>query len=438
MRDPDADSHAGARAPRHECLLSGCGAEQGIGRVPDEAVDAAYTGPVRDRLERREEIDHDTLDRFLSARGRERRTLIRAGGLLGLFAAAGRLFSGVARADAHRGAPLFPARGGKVHTVESTPATVRLGVFDTTLPNVLEIEPGDTIAYPGTWSHFLNKLQPGVPIDELARLRAANPGKGPHSIIGPIGVKGAEAGDALEVQFLSFKPAPWAATFHNPGSLGTGALPDLFTDGQVKYVQLDLARMRTRFTEDIELSLSPFQGTFGVAPPDGFFALKDGVASSVPPGPHGGNMDLRELGAGTRVFLPVWRPGAKIYTGDSHALQGDGEVNLTALETAMHEARVRVLLHKQVGLAWPFAETETHWIAMGMDKDLATAQRIALINAIDFLARRAALSRADAYALCSVAVSFRVTQVVDINKGVHAMIPKSIFSARLSGRMSIA
>jgi acetamidase/formamidase len=434
----DAYDHGG-REHHRDCLLSGCGVDQGIGRIPDEVTDAFFRGRTRDRLERREEIDRDALDRFLSARGRERRALLRAGGLLGLFTAAGRLFSGVARADVPRGKPLFASGGGgKVHVVESTPATVRLGVLDTTLPNILDISPGDTLVYPRTWSHFLNKLQPGVPIAELARLRVENPGKGPHSIIGPVGVKGAEPGDALEVQFLSFKPFAWAATFNNPGSLGTGALPDLFTDGQVKYVQLDLARMRARFNEDIELSLSPFQGTFGVGPPDDFFAMKDGVASSVPPGPHGGNMDLRELGAGTRVFLPVWRPGAKIYTGDSHALQGDGEVNLTGLETAMQELRVRVLLHKQAGLKWPFAETESHWIAMGMDKDLATAQRIALINAIDFLGQKAGLSRADAYALCSVGVSFRVTQVVDINKGVHAMIPKSIFSSRLAGHMSIA
>jgi acetamidase/formamidase len=436
MRDPgDHDLHEQHR----DCLLSGCGADLGIGCVPDAVTDALYRGRTRDRLEHRDEIDRDALDRFLSARGRERRALLRAGGLLGLFTAAGRLFSGVARADSLHGKPMFTVSGGgKVHVVESTPQTVHLGVIDTTLPNVVEIDPGDTVVYPRTWSHFLNKLQPGFPIAELARLRVENPGKGPHSIIGPVGVKGAEPGDALEVQFLSFKPFGWAATFHNPGSLGTGALPDLFPDGQVKYVQLDLAHMRARFNENIELSLSPFQGTFGVAPPDDFFAMKAGVASSVPPGPHGGNMDLRELGAGTRVFLPVWRPGAKIYTGDSHALQGDGEVNLTALETAMQELRVRVLLHKHAGLKWPFAETETHWIAMGMDKDLAAAQRMALINAIDFLAQRAALSRADAYALCSVGVSFRVTQVVDINKGVHAMIPKSIFSPRLVGQMSVA
>jgi acetamidase/formamidase len=365
--------------------------------------------------------------------------VLRAGGLLGILAAAGSLFTRVAAAARPEpsGAP-GPAGGGRVHTVDSTEATVRLGVFDTTLPNVVEIDPGDTIVYARTWSHFLNKLQPGVPIAELARLRLANPGKGPHSIIGPIGVKGAEPGDLLEVQFLALQPEPWAATFNNPGSLGTGALPDLFPDGQVKYVKLDLARGKTRFTDDIELPIGPFQGTFGVAPPEGFFSMKDGVVSSVPPGPHGGNMDLREMTSGSRLFLPVWRPGAKIYTGDSHALQGDGEVNLTALETAMREVRVRVLLHKGVDWKWPFVETATHWIAMGMDKDLATAQRIALVNAIDFLSRRAGLSRPDAYALCSVGVSFRVTQVVDINKGVHAMIPKDLFSPRLARQMSIA
>jgi acetamidase/formamidase len=149
-------------------------------------------------------------------------------------------------------------------------------------------------------------------------------------------------------------------------------------------------------------------------------------------------MDLREMGVGTRLFLPVWKPGAKIFTGDSHALQGDGEVNLTALETAMQEVRVRVMLHKQVGWQWPFVETDTHWIALGMDRDLNVAHRIALLSAIDFLAKRAGLTRLDAYALCSLAVSFRVTQVVDVNKGVHAMIPKSIFHPRLAAKMSIA
>jgi acetamidase/formamidase len=422
------------------CTMSGCGEVELTARLRSEIGDELYRGSRRDRLEHMEEVNRDTLERFLEARSRERRAFLRAGGLFGLLAAAGSLFGSVARAD-----PLRPSRrllaeagGGRVHVIESSQKTVRLGVIDSTLPNIVDVEPGDTVVYPDTWSHFLDKMQPGVPIDELAKLRLANPGKGPHSIIGPVGVKGAEPGDLLEVRFLAVKPVGWAANFNNPGSLGTGALPDLFADGQVRYVKLDVARMTTQFSDDIRLPLAPFQGTFGVSPPDGFFGATGGVVSSVPPGPHGGNMDLREMGAGTRLYLPVWKPGAKIYTGDSHALQGDGEVNLTALETAMKEVRIRVLLHKKAAWQWPFVETDTHWIALGMDKDLGVAHRIALLNAIDFLSRRGGLSRLDAYALCSVAVSFRVTQVVDINKGVHAMIPKSIFAPHLAAKLSIA
>ncbi len=250
-------------------------------------------------------------------------------------------------------------------------------------------------------------------------------------------MRGAEPGDALEIRYERILPEPWAANFNNPGALGTGALPELFSDGQVRYFELDLGRGTTAFSPDIELPLSPFQGTLGVAPPPGLWGVPGDVWSSVPPGPHGGNIDLRELSEGTSLFLPVWRKGAKIYTGDSHALQGDGEVNLTALETAMQELRIRVLLHPRAGLRWPCAETGTHFIALGMDADLTAAFRLALENAIDFLVRRAGLSRLDAYALCAVAVSFRITQVVDVHKGVHAMIPKNIFSERARAAITI-
>jgi acetamidase/formamidase len=143
------------------------------------------------------------------------------------------------------------------------------------------------------------------------------------------------------------------------------------------------------------------------------------------------------MGEGSRMFIPVWQPGGRIYTGDSHALQGDGEVNLTALETAMEELRVRVLLHENAGWRWPIAETASHWIPLGLDKDLGNAFRIALESAIEFLVKRAGLTPLDAYALCSLGVSFRVTQVVDINKGVHAMIPKSLFSEASRSRITI-
>jgi acetamidase/formamidase len=422
------------------CALSGCGEATGSWRVRDEVMEELCRGRERDRLAHMEEVDPATLDAFLTARGRERRALLRSGGLAGALAVVGRLFSSVARADAPRAGPerFLAAAGGKVHTVPSSEKTVRLGVFDSTLPDILQIDPGDTIVYPDTWSHFLNKLQPGTTIEQLADLRVKNPGKGPHSIIGPVGVRGAEPGDALEIQFLRVQPVDWAANFNNPGSLNTGALPDVFPEGQVRYFKLDWARRTTAFSDDIHLPLAPFQGTIGLSPPDGFFGATGGVVSSVPPGPHAGNMDLREMGEGTRLYVPVWKAGGRIFTGDSHALQGDGEVNLTALETAMKELRIRVLLHKNAGLTWPFVETETDWIALGMDKDLGVAHRIALLSTIDFLSRRAGLTRLDAYALASVAVSFRVTQVVDANKGVHAMIPKRLFAPALAKRMTVA
>jgi acetamidase/formamidase len=308
---------------------------------------------------------------------------------------------------------------------------VRLGVIDSTLPDILEVDSGDVVVYPDTWTHFLNRVQPGVSIEELAQMRRDNPGKGPHSVIGPVGVRGAEPGDMLVVRFLRLLPIDWGVNFNNPGDLGTGALPEEFPDGQVRYFDLDLEAMTAQFLPGISLPLAPFQGVFGVAPPQG------GVVSSVPPGQHAGNVDLRDLNEGAILYVPVWQPGGKMYTGDSHALQGDGEVNLTALETAMREVRVQVSLHKQVGWQWPFAETDTHWYALGMDRDLGEAFKIALRNTLDCLERRAGLTRLDAYSLASMAVSFRVTQVVDIAKGVHAMIPKSLFGEDLPKTISI-
>ena len=214
----------------------------------------------------------------------------------------------------------------------------------------------------------------------------------------------------------------------NPADLGTGTLPEMFSQGQVRYLNFELAHMRAEFVPGINVPLRPFQGTIGVAPPEG------GVVSSVPPGQHGGNIDLRDLTEGTLLFLPVWQLGGKLFTGDSHAAQGDGEVNNQAIDTAMREVRLRVRLHKQVGWQWPFAETAEHWIALGIDADLNEAFRIATRNVIAFLERRAGLAPLDGYSLASIAVSFRVTQFVNQTRGVHAMIPKALFSAeRLAG-----
>jgi acetamidase/formamidase len=392
-----------------------------------------------------DEVSQEHLDGYLTARGRSRRMLLRASSFMGALAAVGPWFTGLGKLAAAETAQATHPSGskgntteGKVHVVESSEKTVHLGVFDTNLAPIVTIESGDVISFPNTWSHFLNQLQPGVPVDKLAELRKSNPGKGPHSIIGPIAVSGAEAGDVLEIRYKRIKPVTWGAVFNNPGSLGTGLLASDYPEGQVKYLDLDLKKMTGKFASNISVPLQPFPGTLGVAPPDGYYPqLSPGVTSSVPPGPHAGNVDLSELREGASLFIPVWKPGALIYTGDAHAVQGDGEINLSALETRFEELRIQVVLHKQKNFAWPIAETSTHWILLGLDKDLNVAMTMAARNAIKFLASRAGMTELDAYALCSIAVSFRVTQVVDIVRGIHAMIPKSLFSGELRQKIAV-
>ncbi|MGI9146996.1 MAG: acetamidase/formamidase family protein [Chloroflexota bacterium] len=396
-------------------------------------VSEAAFGLRADRLLNSDELDLEALDWTRRARAEARAWLLGGVGVFGLLASvAGHLRLG-AGGSGGSGSGAWSGGDGRVHTLPSTPETVRLGVFDTTLKDVLQIDSGDVVAYPDTWSHFLNRLQPGLDIDAIARLRREQPGRGPHSIIGPVGVRGAEPGDMLAIEFQRLVPVDWGATFVNPGDLGTGTLPDAFPSGQVRYLDLDVAGMQAQFLPGISVPLAPFQGTFAVAP----VAAGDGVVSSVPPGQHAGNIDLRDLNEGSILYIPVWQTGAKLYTGDSHAAQGDGEINNQALESAMREVRVRVVLHKQAGWAWPFAETAEHWIAMGTDADLNAAFRIATRNAIDFLHRRAGLNRLDAYSLASIGVSFRVTQFVNQNRGVHALIPKALFSPERRRSISI-
>ncbi len=435
----------------HNCGdLFGCGDEKGTGVLREDLKDAAFSRRASDRLLHMEEVDQERLDGYLTARGRSRRTLLRASSFMGALAAVGPWFSQLARAADFTGSAESGAHPsgsgesaeakdeGRVHVIESNNETVHLGVFDTNLAPIVKIDSGDSVSYPNTWSHFLNQMQPGVPVDKLAELRKSNPGRGPHSIIGPVAVNNAEPGDVLEIRYKRLKPFPWGAVFNNPGALGTGLLPADYPQGQIKYLDLDLKKMNAQFAPNINVPLKPFQGTLGLAPPDGYYPpVSPGVTSSVPPGPHAGNVDLSEMSEGSTMFIPVWKPGALIYTGDSHAVQGDGEISLTALETRMQEVRIQVVLHKQKNFAWPVAETPTHWITLGLDKDLNVAMQLAARNAIKFLATRANLSELDAYALCSIAVSFRVTQVVDIVRGVHAMIPKSLFADELRKKIAV-
>jgi acetamidase/formamidase len=312
----------------------------------------------------------------------------------------------------------------KFHRLIASPQTVHTGFFDAALPPVLTIESGDTVVM-NSMMLMDGRLRCGMSLEELiaARRYYVERRLGPHTLTGPIFIQGAEPGDVLEVRIQKFLLADGGVNYHFPGEMGIGGLPEDFPDGQMKSFKLDLERMETIFSRGIVLPLKPFFGVMGVAPRPG-----EKRTSSVPDY-FGGNIDNKELVAGTTLFLPVQVPGALFSAGDAHAVQGDGEVDVTAIETAMDEAVLEFFVRKDLKLERPMAETPTHWITMGFHPDLDEAVKIALRDAIRFLSKSRGLTQDDAYALSSLAVDLRVTQIVDGNKGIHAMIPKTIFKS---------
>jgi acetamidase/formamidase len=423
--------------------MFGCSEHEDHRRIDDALTDHLATPKRLDRLSRTDALNADGVKNAWESRRISRRGFLVSTGAMALAAAAPSILT-MPVAAAERDGSVGPTT-----TIESIPGeTVHIGQFRMDLPDIATVNSGDIVRFPNTLTHFYGALQPGLTIQQIAQLRLDNPGKGPHSIIGPVAVRDAKLGDMLEVRFRKLTPINFGANFHNPVIPGirTGALPDEFPAGQVMFFNWDDDSKSTQFRPGIKIPLAPFQGTFGIAPRG-----TDMVISSVPPGQHAGNIDLREMVAGSRLFIPVWRDGARMFTGDSHVAQGDGEVNLTAIESAMKEIEVQVVLH-QGALAsvaeddrWPMVETDTHWICVAEGKpvpDQATAFRSAFIralhNTINFLSTKAGLTRDDAYALSSIAVSFRITQVVDVNIGVHAMIPKALFDEELRQSIQVA
>ena len=310
---------------------------------------------------------------------------------------------------------------GRTHTLVATPQTVHTGFFDSTIPPVLTINSGDTVVL-DTLMLMDNQLLAEMTVEELLALRQsyADRGMGGHTLTGPIFVTGAEPGDVLEVRIGKLVPVDWGVNYHLPGRLNAGGLPEDFPDGAFKTLRLDLAGMLTTLAPGVRVPLKPFLGVMGVAPRPG-----ERRPAAIPDY-FGGNIDNRELGEGAILYLPVSVQGALFSTGDAHAAQGDGEVNVTAIETALREAVLQFVVRKDMRLERPMAETLTHWITMGFHRDLDEAVKIALRDAIQFIVRTARISRDDAYALASLAVNLRVTQIVNGNKGIHAMIPKAV------------
>jgi len=326
------------------------------------------------------------------------------------------------------------------YSLPATPQNVQWGWYDPNEKPRLVISSGDTVSIE-TISHSLGRIKPGADMDEIVKLRKENDGGGPHSITGPIYVSEAEPGDTLEVRILKIVPKQDAFNFNLPGKdfPTVGLLAAEFPVGFVRYYKLDLAKMQTEFKPGIVIDLQPFPGTFavGVDPnePDAKAGppIRDakGRTSTLRPWKNGSNMDLNELQAGATLYLPVFLKGGLIWTGDSHCRQGNGEVNLTALECAYREIEIQPIVRKDLKTEWPWAETKTDWIFMGYDEDLNQAMKIAVQQTVHWLATQqiVPMSREEAYALTSIVGDCRVTQVVDIRKGVHCMIPKRVFSA---------
>jgi acetamidase/formamidase len=317
----------------------------------------------------------------------------------------------------------------RTHVLKASPTTVAWGHYHAKTPPVSRIKSGDSVEFTTLLTSSPTRLEgAGVLPEQVEQAlrdiykEVKDKGPGGHILTGPVFVEGAEPGDVLEVRIRSIKLAiPYSYNGFGPRS---GTIPEDFPTSKMKIIPLDLERMVAPFGEGIEIPLKPFFGSMGVAPPE-----TSGRVSSAPPGIHAGNLDNKELVAGTTLFIPVHVPGALFEVGDGHAAQGDGEVDITALETSL-VGTLEFVVRKDLHLKWPRAETPTHFIAMGIDKDLDEAMKIAVRECVDLLVQEKKLSREDAYMLSSTAVDFHITQVVDGTKGVHAMVPKSIFKKR--------
>ncbi|PUB19152.1 acetamidase/formamidase family protein [Yoonia sediminilitoris] len=303
--------------------------------------------------------------------------------------------------------------------LQASPQTCHWGYFDAGMTPVIEVQSGDEITLetvsggpdmlPGDGFHVPPEL-----LEIHARGVPAMPG---HILTGPVAVAGAAPGDLLQVDILDVQlRQDWGYNMIRPLA---GTLPYDFNARHRTIIPLDADRNEATMPWGLKLPLSPFFGVMGVAPPPGW-----GRISTIEPRVHGGNLDNKELVAGTTLFLPVNVDGALFSAGDGHGAQGDGEVCVTAIETAL-KGRFRLTVRKDLDVCYPFAETPTHLITMGMDPDLDVCVQMALRDMIVKVSARAGITREEAYMLCSLAGDLRITQTVNGCKGVHMMMAKA-------------
>jgi acetamidase/formamidase len=305
--------------------------------------------------------------------------------------------------------------GKRMHMLPATLETTQWGWFNNAQPPVLRIKSGDTVVLE-TMMHSHNQVVPGTTIEQIKKTRTDFPGRGPHTLTGPIFIEEAQPGDVLKVTLNKIVPRAYATNFNVPGMFGQ--FPNVYTDGQVKYVYLDLEKMTTEFLPGIVIPLRPAPGTLAVA------RKEPGQYSSVPPGEFAGNMDIRDFVVGSSLYVPVHVAGALLWTGDSHAGQGNGEVNLTALETAYREFNITVEVIKGKPIDWPRIETTASWIGMGFDTDLNKAWDQAKAETIKLLSEVRNIPAAQAATLMPTVADCRVSQVVNVKKGIHCLVSK--------------
>jgi acetamidase/formamidase len=314
-----------------------------------------------------------------------------------------------------------------LHHIAATPETTRFGIFDASFPPVLTVHSGDTVTFECVSGgvEVMPDAASGFEIPaHLAAIHAANPPRmGVHIITGPVAVAGAEPGDMLEVRIEKIEPGlDWGFCGIRPLA---GTIPEDFPVRFMSHIPVNREQRTCELPWGPVLNLAPFFGVMGVAPPPVY-----GAISTKEPRQHGGNIDNKELIAGSTLFLPVFVPGGLFSAGDGHGLQGDGEVCVNALEMCL-TGTFTFLLHRNEHsgpplLAHPRAETPTHYISMGMNEDLDLAMKQALREMIAFICSRTHFSPEQAYQTCSLAVDFHVTQTVNGEKGVHGMLRKGL------------
>lgn len=315
----------------------------------------------------------------------------------------------------------------KTYELKASPENIHWGYFSAELEPVIRVNPGDIVII-----EDVPRLDPidmekwGIPAEEMSEgyrriyREVTDKGPGPHIMVGPVYINGAEPGDVLEVRILEVELA-YTFGYSRLSSRG-GTLPGEFERWE-RILRIDLENKTTQAAERVVIPMNnPFFGSMGVAP-----AAAAGRISTVPPGNYAGNLDNKDLGTGSILYIPVHTKGALFSAGDGHGVQGHGEVSINALETGLR-GRFQFFVRKDMKLKWPRAETPTHWMVMGLHEDLDEAMKIAVRETIDFIVERFPhLDRNEAFMLASLAVDYHVTQNVDRTKGIHGMIPKDIF-----------